>query len=53
MHEPEEFYEPTPAELKARKKRNVAIALLLVAFIIFVMFAVVSRGIVMTPGGNV
>lgn len=52
MHDPKDFYEPTEAELKARKKRNVAIALLLAAFIIFVMFAVVSRGIVMTPGAN-
>ncbi len=52
MQEPKDFYEPTPAEIKARKKRNIAIALLLVAFIFFVMFAIVSRGIVMTPGAN-
>ncbi len=50
MHEPKEFYQPTEAELKARKKRNVAIALLLVLFIAFVVFAVLSRGVVMTPG---
>ncbi len=50
MHEPKEFYQPTEAELKARKKRNVAIAMLLVLFIAFVVFAVLSRGVVMTPG---
>jgi len=50
MHEPKDFYEPTEAELKARKKRNVAIALLLVLFIVFIVFVVLSRGVVMTPG---
>lgn len=50
--EPKEFYEPTEAELKARKKRNVAIALLLGLFMIFIVFTIVSRGIVMTPGAN-
>ena len=49
---PEEFYEPSEAELKARKKRNVAIALLLVGFMIFIVFTIVSRGVVMTPGKN-
>ena len=48
MHEPEKYYQPTEAELKARKKRNYAIAFLLVAFIGFVVFAVLSRGRVMT-----
>lgn len=50
--EPKEFYEPTEAELKARKKRNLAIAMLLAGFMIFVAFAIISRGIVMTPGKN-
>jgi len=52
MNEPKKFYEPTPEEIKARKKRNIAIALLLVGFIAFVVFVVISRGIVMTPGGR-
>lgn len=52
MQDPKEFYEPTPEEIKARKKRNVAIALLLVLFIIFIVFAVLSKGIVMTPGNR-
>jgi len=46
--DPEEFYEPTPEELKARKKRNIAIAVLLVLFIGFIMFTVVSKGVIMT-----
>ncbi len=50
MHEPKDFYQPTEAELQARKKRNNAIALLLLVFIAFVVFAVLSRGVVMTPG---
>ncbi len=48
MSGPQDFYEPTPAELKARKKRNYTIALLLIAFIGFVVFAVLSRGVIMT-----
>lgn len=51
MKEPRDFYEPTEAELKARKKRNYAIALLLVVFIGFIVFAVLSRGVVMTRPG--
>ncbi len=50
--EPEEFYEPTEAELQARKKRNLAIAALLALFMVFIVFTIVSRGIVMTPGKN-
>ena len=42
-------YEPTPAEIKARSRRNVAIALLLAAFMIFVFVTIVSRGV--NPGG--
>ena len=48
MQDPKDFYEPTEAEIKARKKRNYAIALLLIAFISFVVFVVLSRGVVMT-----
>jgi len=50
MHDPKEFYKPSEEELQARKKRNNAIALLLVVFILFVVFVVLSRGVVMTPG---
>ena len=52
MNEPKKFYQPTPAEIKARNRRNVAIALLLVAFIAFIVFVVISRGSVMTPGNR-
>lgn len=51
--EPKEFYEPTEAELKARSKRNIAIGVLLALFMVFIVFTIVSRGIVMTPGKNV
>jgi len=43
---PTEFHEPTPAELKARNKRNVAIALGLALFMIFVFVTMVSRGVI-------
>ena len=43
---PTEFHEPTPAELKARNKRNIAIAVGLALFMIFVFVTMVARGIV-------
>lgn len=41
---PTKFHEPTEAEIKARTKRNVAIALSLAAFMIFVFITMVVRG---------
>ena len=46
---PTEFHKPTPAELKARNKRNIAIALGLALFMIFVFVTMVSRGVI--PSG--
>jgi len=43
---PTDFHEPTPAELKARNKRNVAIALGLAIFMVFVFVTMVARGVV-------
>ncbi len=37
-------YEPTPEEIKARNKRNIALALTLAAFMILVFFTMISRG---------
>ncbi|MGJ8563144.1 MAG: hypothetical protein ACSHXY_06285 [Alphaproteobacteria bacterium] len=36
-------YQPTEAELSARRKRNVAIGLLLAAFMVFVFFSMLAR----------
>jgi len=48
MHEyrgkPKNFVEPTEAELKARSRRNVALAIGLAAFMVFVFVTMVSRG---------
>ena len=41
---PEQFIEPTAEELKARGKRNIAIAVSLAAFMIFVFVTMVTRG---------
>jgi len=38
-------YQPSEAEIKARGRRNIAIALLLVAFMVFVFVTIVSRGV--------
>ncbi len=38
-------YQPSEAELKARGRRNIAIALLLVAFMVFVFLTIVFRGV--------
>jgi hypothetical protein len=43
---PTKFHEPTPAELKARNKRNIALALGLAIFMIFVFVTMVSRGVI-------
>lgn len=40
---PDQFIEPAPEELKARGKRNIAIAVSLAAFMIFVFVTMVSR----------
>ena len=45
---PTEFHEPTAAELKARNKRNIAIALGLALFMIFVFVTMVARGVIPT-----
>jgi len=45
---PKEFYEPSAEEIKARNKRNQAIGFLLALFIVFIVFTVVSRGVIMT-----
>ena len=36
--------QPSPQELKARNRRNVAIALLLVGFMVFVFVTIIVRG---------
>lgn len=41
---PEHFIQPTPEELKARGKRNIAVAVALAAFMIFVFVTMVTRG---------
>ena len=40
---PDQFIAPTEAELKARSKRSIAIAVSLAAFMIFVFVTMVSR----------
>ncbi len=42
---PKHFVEPTDAEIKARTKRNVALALALLGFTAFVFVTMVSRGV--------
>jgi len=39
-----EVYTPSPDELKARNRRNLAIAALLAAFMIFVFMSIIMRG---------
>lgn len=41
---PKNFVEPSEEELKARNRRNVAIALSLAAFMVFVFITMVSSG---------
>ncbi len=45
-NKPKTFHEPTPAELKARNKRNMAIALALGLFMVFVFVTMISRGVI-------
>lgn len=41
---PTKFAEPTAAEVKARTKRNIALALGLLLFVVLVFVTMVSRG---------
>lgn len=41
---PTEFSTPTPEEIKARTKRNIALALGLLLFVVLVFVTMVSRG---------
>jgi len=41
---PKNFVEPTDAEIKARTKRNIALAAGLLIFVILVFVTMVSRG---------
>lgn len=41
---PTEFSEPTKEEVKARTKRNIALALGLLLFVVLVFVTMVSRG---------
>ncbi len=41
---PTRFVEPNAAELKARGRRNIGIAVALAAFMIFVFVTMVTRG---------
>jgi len=41
---PTKFSEPTEAEVKARSKRNIALAFGLLIFVILVFVTMVSRG---------
>jgi len=43
---PQNFIEPTPEEIKARTKRNIALALALLGFTAFVFITMVSRGVI-------
>lgn len=44
-HTPTEFRRPSDGELKARRKRNIALAIGLVVFVFFVFFTMISRGV--------
>ena len=41
---PNSFVEPTADEIKARTKRNIALALGFLAFVVLVFIAMVARG---------
>lgn len=41
---PQNFVAPTEAEIKARTKRNIALALALLTFVILVFLTMVMRG---------
>lgn len=42
--QPQNFVAPTDAEVKARSKRNIALAVCLLAFVLLVFFTMVLRG---------
>ncbi len=44
-NKPTEFREPTREELLARNKRNIALAIGLVVFMVFIFITMISRGI--------
>jgi hypothetical protein len=44
MTDENDLYTPTQKELAARRKRNIALALILGAFMVFVFFTMLSRG---------
>ncbi len=44
-----DIYVPTPEEFKARNRRNIAIAIALVCFVIFVFLTLINRA----QGGGV
>ena len=41
---PTEFRRPSDDELSARRKRNIALAIGLIGFVLFVFFTMISRG---------
>jgi hypothetical protein len=41
---PHDFVAPTEAEVKARSKRNIALAACLLAFVLLVFFTMVLKG---------
>ena len=43
-HKPTKFAEPTADEIKARSKRNIALALALLLFVVLVFLTMVARG---------
>lgn len=46
---PKNFHQPSPEELKARGKRNIALAVSLALFMVFVFVTMISRGVI--PSG--
>lgn len=43
---PKTFHQPSEAEIKARTRRNIAIATSLALFMLFVFVTMVSRGVI-------
>ena len=43
-NKPTKFAEPTADEIKARSKRNIALALVLLLFVVLVFLTMVARG---------
>lgn len=44
LEEYPETYQPSAAELKARNRRNIAIAIALAGFMLFVFITMITRG---------